>query len=148
MPAGRQKSKMQKCKSKVKSKIVVSGVVIKGLGLGKKYGLPPTMNLRVKHMPKALKYGIYAVKLKTTLSGGGEFSGVAHYGPRPTLHAPISFEVHYFGLRKNLLRRRVKIVIIKRLRGVKNFKNTVALKRQIDIDIKQAKEILISYNKN
>lgn len=117
----------------------ISGLVIKGLGIGKKLGLPPTMNLRIKKTPKSLRHGIYAVFVKTPI---GEFPGVLHFGPRPAVHAPLSFEVHCFGLKKKMYGKRVSVEIVKRIRAVKNFASISALKRAIERDIAKAKRIL------
>lgn len=118
----------------------ISGLVIKGLGIGKKLGLPPTMNLRIRRIPKTLRHGIYAVFVKTPI---GEFKGVLHFGPRPAVHAPLSFEVHCFGLKKNLYGKRVSVEVKKRIRAVKNFATIAALKRAIEGDMKKAKLILL-----
>jgi len=119
--------------------MIISGLVIKGLGLGKKLGLPPTMNLRVRRIPKSLRHGIYAVFVRTPL---GEFPGVLHFGPRPAVRAPLSFEVHCFGLKKNLYKKHVTVEIKKRIRAVKNFSTIGMLKREIDKDIAKANRIL------
>lgn len=117
----------------------ISGTVIKGLGLGKKKLGTPTLNLSPRRIPKNIKFGIYAVFVKTP---AGFFKGVAHYGPRPAVKAAISFEVHCFGLKKNLYRKRITVGIKKRLRDVKNFPTLPALKEQIRRDIAKAKKIL------
>ena len=118
---------------------IIKGVVVKGLGLGKKFHLPPTMNLRVKKMSKKLKYGVYAAVVKTPV---GIFNGVAHYGPRPAVSAPVSFEIHCFGLKKNLYGQRVSVALKKRIREVKNFPSIAALKKAIRKDVLMAKKML------
>lgn len=120
--------------------MILSGLIIKGLGIGKKLGLPPTMNLRIRRIPKSFRYGIYAVFVKTPI---GEFPGVLHYGPRPAVHAPLSFEVHCFGLKKNLYGKLVSVEIVKRLRGVKNFETVRRLRMAIEGDIQKAKHLLL-----
>lgn len=121
------------------SKLIISGLVTEGLGIGKKFGLPPTMNLRVRRIPKTLRHGIYAVFVKTPV---GEFPGVLHFGLRPAVHAPLSFEVHCFGLKKKMYGKRVSVEIVKRIRAVKNFATIAALKKAIEGDVKEAKRIL------
>lgn len=125
---------------------IISGIVIKGLGLGKKLGLPPTMNLRVlnrrgrsSEFPKNLKHGIYAVRVRTSV---GNFNGVMHFGPRPAVKAPLSLEVHCFGLKRKMYRRKINIEIVKKIRPVKNFKTVADLKKAIANDIAEAKKIL------
>ena len=119
-------------------KIFLSGIVVKGLGIAKKLGFS-TINLPVRNMPRALTFGIYAVRVKTKI---GLFGGVAHYGPRVFHHAPVSFEVHCFGLKKNLHRRRVSVEIIEKIRRVKNFKNQTLLIKEIRRDVREAKKVL------
>lgn len=113
-------------------KIQISGIVIKGLGVGKKFGFP-TLNLNPARAPKNLKFGVYAVEVKTLV---GEFKGVLHYGPRSTIGAPISLEIYCIGLKKNLYGKRISVLIKRRLRAVKKFKNVSELKSQIKKDIK------------
>lgn len=150
-----------------------TGIVIKGLGLGKKFGFPHTINLELKKKPRGLRHGVYIVKVKIFSAsanmrqkahdricdrlhskmrnkiGIGQqnskaqiFSGVLHYGPRPSFDAPKSFEIHCFGLKKNVIGKYVEVAIIKRLRAVQKFCSPKALKRAIARDIAQAKRVL------
>lgn len=119
--------------------IHISGTIVKGLGIGKRYNLPPTMNLRVRRIPKTLLHGIYAGRAKTA---AGVFVAVMHYGLRPAVKAGLSFEVHCIGLKKNIRRGRVKIEIVRRIRSVKNFKTIAGLRRAIKRDIEIAKRLL------
>lgn len=113
----------------------ISSKVIKGLGLGTKLGFP-TMNLNPACAPTQLEHGVYAVRVKTA-SGG--FNGVMHFGERPAVKAPISLEVHCFGLNKSLLGENIEIEIKKRLRDVKEFSSMDELKNAIEKDINEAK---------
>lgn len=115
-----------------KKSIRLTGTVITGLGRGKKLGFP-TLNLNPARAPKNLKFGIYAVEVKTP---AGEFNGVMHFGPRPTISAPVSLEIYCIGLKKNLYGKKIKVFIKRRLRAIKKFKNAGELKRQIKKDIK------------
>ena len=116
-----------------------SGRVIKGLGRGEKTGFH-TMNLNPKRVPVSLVHGIYAVRVKTPI---GSFNGVAHFGPRPTHGAGISFEVHAFGLRKNIWRKNVEVEIVEpRIRTIRHFKSEKALTKAIQSDIAKAKKCL------
>lgn len=119
-------------------KFSISGRIIKGLGKGKKLGFP-TLNLNPKRVPKRLQFGIYAAWVQTPV---GNFPGAVHYGPRPAVHAPISFEVHCIGLKKNLRGRCITITLKKHLRRIRNFPSLAALKKQIQRDVARAKKIL------
>lgn len=124
--------------------MLISGTVIKSLGMGKKLGFP-TLNLNPKKVPKFLRRGIYAVYVR---ADGRTFKGVLHYGLRPTHGLPVSFEVHCIGLKKNLYGRRISIIIKKRLRSVKNFVNESALKKRIKLDEASAKAYFLLQNAN
>jgi len=115
--------------------VQISGFVIKGLGVGKKLGFP-TLNLNPARAPKKLKFGVYAVRVKTPV---GEFNGVLHYGLRPTISAPISLEIYCIGLKRRLYGKKIKVSIKRYLRAIKKFKNAEALKRQIKKDINMLK---------
>lgn len=119
-------------------KTVIATTVIKGLGLAKKLGAP-TMNCSLRTVPKRFAFGVYAAKVHTRF---GLFTGVVYYGPRFFHKESLVFEIHCFGFKKNMYRKRVVIEIIKKLRGVKQFKTEASLKKQITHDIKGAKEIL------
>lgn len=116
----------------IKKSIRLAGIVITGLGRGKKLGFP-TLNLNPARAPKNLKFGVYAVEVKTPV---GEFGGVLHYGPRPTIGAPASLEIYCIGLKRRLYGKKITAFIKKRLRAVKKFKNAGELKRQIKKDVK------------
>lgn len=118
----------------IKKSTRLTGTVITGFGIGKKLGFP-TLNLNPARAPKSLEFGVYAVQVKTP---NGEFDGVLHYGPRPTIGAPISLEIYCIGLKKNLYGKKIKVFIKRRLRAVKKFKNASELKSQIKKDIKTA----------
>lgn len=118
-------------------KVQISGFIVKGLGVGKKLGFP-TLNLNPCHAPKTLKFGVYAVEVKTLV---GEFKGALHYGPRPTIGAPVSLEIYCIGLKRRLYGKKITVFIKKRLRAVKKFKNAEELKRQIKKDINMLKSV-------
>ena len=122
--------------------MIISGTVIQGSGIGKKLGLPPTMNLSPRRLPKSFAFGIYAVRVKTPV---GEFFGALHYGPRPAVHAPLSFEVHAIGLKKKLYGERISVEIVERIREVKKFASVPELKKAILEDIARAKDLLTNH---
>lgn len=114
--------------------MLISGIVIKGLGLGKKFGFP-TINLDPACAPKTLEHGIYAVTVKTP---AGEFKGAMHFGPRPSItNAPVSLEIHCIGLNEDLYGKTVEIEVKKRLRDIKKFSSLDDLKKQIDKNIEE-----------
>ena len=114
----------------------IEGKVIKGKKRGRRIGFP-TCNLRLKNyvIPKL---GVYAVKVN-----GKSFSknGIANIGYRPTFNGQsLLLETNIFGFSKNLYNKVIKVNFKKFIRSEKKFKNFEHLKKQIKIDIKQAKK--------
>ena len=114
----------------------IQGKVIKGDKRGRKIGFP-TCNVKILDyvIPKL---GVYAVRVKTT-----KFvkKGIANIGYRPTFNGQnLLLEVNIFGINKNLYNKEVNINFIKFIRSEKKFKGLEQLKKQIKIDIIQAKK--------
>ena len=114
----------------------VSGKVIRGQKRGRKIGFP-TCNLKLGNyvIPKL---GVYAVKVKTSKLIKG---GVANIGYRPTFNGQsLLLETNIFGIHKNLYNKVISVNFKKFIRAEKKFKNFEHLKKQIKLDIKQAKK--------
>ena len=115
---------------------VVDGKVIKGNKRGRKIGFP-TCNLKMGNyvIPRL---GVYAVKVK---SSDFNKKGVANIGYRPTFNGQnLLLETNIFGINKNLYNKVISVSFKKFIRGEKKFKDIEYLKKQIKIDIKQAKK--------
>ena len=115
---------------------VVDGKVIKGNKRGRKIGFP-TCNLKMGDyvIPRL---GVYAVKVK---SSNFNKKGVANIGYRPTFNGQsLLLETNIFGINKNLYNKVISVSFKKFIRGEKKFKGIKYLKKQIKIDIKQAKK--------
>ena len=115
---------------------VVDGKVIKGNKRGRKIGFP-TCNLKMGNyiIPRL---GVYAVKVK---SSNFNKKGVANIGYRPTFNGQsLLLETNIFGINKNLYNKVISVSFKKFIRGEKKFKDVEYLKKQIKIDIKQAKK--------
>tara|TARA_X000000368_G_C22907404_1_gene656927 strand:- start:42 stop:956 length:915 start_codon:yes stop_codon:yes gene_type:complete len=113
----------------------IEGKVIKGKKRGRKIGFP-TCNIKLNNyvLPRL---GVYAVKVI-----GNNFSkkGIANVGYRPTFkEKSLLLETNIFGINKNLYNKVLTISFKKFIRAEKKFKNLEYLKKQIKIDIKQAK---------
>ena len=97
----------------------------------------PTCNLKLNDyvIPKL---GVYAVKVK-----GKNFNknGIANIGYRPTFNGQsLLLETNIFGINKNLYNKVLNVSFKKFIRQEKKFKNFEYLKKQIKLDIKQAKK--------
>ncbi len=114
----------------------IEGKVVKGKKRGRKIGFP-TCNLKVGSyvIPKL---GVYAVKVK---SANFIKNGIANIGYRPTFKGQsLLLETNIFGINKNLYNKVISVSFKKFIRPEKKFKNFEYLKKQIKVDIDQAKK--------
>ena len=114
----------------------IIGKVIKGQRRGRKIGFP-TCNLKLNDyvIPKL---GVYAVTVK---SNNFNKNGIANIGYRPTFKGRnLLLEINIFGINKNLYNKVISINFKKFIRTEKKFRNLEHLKKQIKLDIKQAKK--------
>ena len=84
--------------------------------------------------------GVFAVKLDHNL-------GVANLGIRPTVggSSQLNLEVHLFNFSEDLYGKHVNVTFLKKIRDEKKFSSIKELKKQIEIDIKDAKTYLKNY---
>ena len=114
----------------------VVGKVIKGQKRGRKIGFP-TCNIKLNEYVVP-KLGVYAVKVK---SKNFNKNGIANIGYRPTFNGQnLLLETNIFGINKNLYNKEISISFRKFIRPEKKFRNLKYLKKQIQLDIKQAKK--------
>ena len=114
----------------------IEGKVIKGQKRGRKIGFPTcNLNLNDYVIPKL---GVYAVKVKINNLNK---NGIANIGYRPTFNGQsLLLETNIFGINKNLYNKVITVGFKKFIRAEKKFKNIDYLKKQIKLDIKQAKK--------
>jgi len=114
----------------------IEGKVIKGQKRGRQIGFP-TCNLKLRNyiIPKL---GVYAVRVSNK---NFNKNGIANIGYRPTFNGQsLLLETNIFGFKKNLYNKVINISFKKFIRPEKKFKNLEYLKKQIKLDIKQAKK--------
>ena len=114
----------------------VKGIVIKGKKRGRKIGFPTcNINLDSYIVPRL---GVYSVIAETS---SFRKKGIANVGYRPTFNGQnLLLEVNIFGINKNLYNKEINVNFIKFIRSEKKFKGLEQLKKQIKIDIIQAKK--------
>ncbi len=84
------------------------------------------------------KLGVYAVRVNF---GNQIKNGIANIGYRPTFKGKsLLLETNIFGINKNLYNKVINVSFRKFIRPEKKFKNFEYLKKQIKLDIKQAKK--------
>ena len=116
----------------------IEGIVQKGRQQGKKIGFP-TCNIDIKDYVIAMP-GVYAVKVKRKNSNKS-LMAIANLGFRPTFNQKkILLEVHIFNFSGNLYNKYLSIEFTKFIRKEKKFKNIDQLKKQIQKDLKIAKQ--------
>ncbi len=115
---------------------MLTGVVIKGKGLGKKMKYP-TANIHIEEAYKIVpKQGVYIVK---TYIEESIFYGMMNIGTNPTVNGnKQSIEVHFFDFNKDIYGSKIQIDILERIRDEEKFKSIEALQKQLDDDKKEA----------
>ncbi|MEW5768785.1 MAG: bifunctional riboflavin kinase/FAD synthetase [Pseudomonadota bacterium] len=118
----------------------ISGRVVGGDRLGRQIGYP-TANIQLKHNKPPVK-GIFAVHVQGL--GQPDWPGVASLGTRPTVHANgrPTLEVHLFNFDRSIYRQHLRVEFLHKLRDEAKFPSLEALIAQIDLDAKQARELL------
>ncbi|OGJ58422.1 hypothetical protein A2635_02685 [Candidatus Peribacteria bacterium RIFCSPHIGHO2_01_FULL_51_9] len=116
--------------------------VVTGAGRGKKIGTP-TLNVNLDDVPKKLKEGIYACRVQWKVGDGRWADAVLHYGPRPVFKDSLSCEVHILDEHIEHSPDMITIDIMKYLRPVLDFPSPQALKKQIEKDIEEARNIFM-----
>jgi riboflavin kinase/FMN adenylyltransferase len=118
----------------------ISGRVVGGDQLGRRIGYP-TANIQLKHNRPPVK-GIFAVHVQGL--GKTDWPGVASLGTRPTVHpdGKPTLEVHLFNFDRSIYRQHLRVEFLHKLRDEAKFPNLETLIAQIDMDAKQARELL------
>ena len=115
----------------------IEGVVIHGLGNGKKVDMP-TANLDIENINKDIEYGVYATKV---IIDDKSYLGVCNIGNRPTIDNKKTVEVLIIDFNKDIYGKNIEIKLLKKLRDIEKFDSLIELKKQVDKDIEKTKEI-------
>lgn len=126
----------------------VTGTVVHGDRRGRELGYP-TANLAFDDPVAMPSDGVYAVRAgwggDDPLAPARSADGVAALGVRPTFGGGArTFEVHLFDLDEDLYGQRMRVELVRRLRGEKKFSSAEALVRQMDRDSARARDVLSS----
>ena len=116
----------------------LSGKVIHGRERGRTIGFP-TANLesQTECVPPD---GVYAARV---VMPEGSYPSITNIGMRPTFaEAARSIEAHIFDFNRDIYDRAIKLELIEQIRPERKFESAQALKEQIGLDLKRAKEIL------
>ena len=114
----------------------IEGKVITGRKRGRKIGFP-TCNLKL-HSYVIPRLGVYSVRVKSKYFIK---NGISNVGYRPTFNGQnLLLETNIFGINKNLYNKVITVYFKKFIRPEKKFKDFKFLKKQIKLDIQQAKK--------
>jgi riboflavin kinase/FMN adenylyltransferase len=118
----------------------IGGIVRPGDGRGRSLGYR-TINLGAPSPRKLLPpEGVYAVRVQTPR---GAFGGMMNLGGRPTFgDATVQVEAHLFDTDVDLYGARVRVDLLSRLRDIRRFDDTSALRTQLMADELAARRVL------
>ncbi len=111
---------------------------------GKKRGGPvvgfPTANLHISEEDLCPRHGVYVTQV---IYDGKCYGGVLNIGYNPTFDGNrLSVETHIFDFNQEIYGKKIKINLLKFLRGEQKFSGPAELAEQINEDISQARKIL------
>jgi riboflavin kinase / FMN adenylyltransferase len=131
---------MEIAKSYLGRSYSISGRVEHGAGLGGKIGVP-TANIQFKHNRPPLS-GIFVVRAQ--LEGGAWYGGAASLGVRPTVtqNGKPVLEVHLFDFAQQIYERHLRVEFLHKLRDEEKFPDVESLKKQIALDLDNARQWL------
>ena len=133
-----EKGNLKKANKALTRNWSIEGIVQKGRQQGKKIGFP-TCNIDIKDYVIAMP-GVYAVKVQQKNSRK-PVKAIANLGYRPTFNQKkILLEVHIFNFSGNLYNKYLSVEFIKFIRKEKKFKNAERLRKQIQNDLRIAKQ--------
>lgn len=120
---------------------IFRGKVVHGFGRGGNVIGVPTANIEVLYNELLPKAGVY---VGYALVDDERLPCVIDIGMSPTFGdvSKPEIHVHILGFKKDIYGKRVDVELINRLRDEKTFGGIDELKRQIEADIRQAKEVL------
>lgn len=121
----------------------VEGRVRHGFQRGRQLGFP-TLNVTLPKASLTPALGVYAVYVSLRQDGQEVWhKGVANLGRRPTFDGEgIVLEVHVFDFAADVYGAAVQVAFVEHLRAERKFDGLDALKTQIDLDGRQALEVL------
>lgn len=113
------------------------GTVVSGRSLGRTLGFP-TANILAHPTMVVPANGVYITKTKCE---GKWVNSITNVGIAPTLRedSAFSIETHLLDYDGNIYGKDIEVCFIHKLRGEKKFEGIEALKRQVQMDIKETK---------
>ncbi|MCF6290878.1 MAG: bifunctional riboflavin kinase/FAD synthetase [Desulfobacterales bacterium] len=105
----------------------------------------PTANLHISEEDLCPRHGVYVTQVAY---GGKCYGGVLNIGYNPTFgEEKLSAETHIFDFNQDIYGHKIKINLLRFLRGERKFAGPAELAAQISLDIEQAREVLAEADK-
>lgn len=120
----------------------ITGTVVKGRKIGRTINFP-TANIEISEAYKLIpKDGVYII---TCTINEDLYYGMMNIGTNPTVDGKSrSVEVHFFNFDANLYGKTLQIEFLHRLRDEQKFDDLDALKKQLKLDERKAKDFIKS----
>lgn len=117
----------------------IYGEVVQGEGRGRKLGFP-TANMKLYEYQCIPKVGVYMGRAR--LEDGRVFTCVVNVGYRPTFNkTELLVEVHILDFDQFIYGQKLNVEFLEYLRSEQKFDGVDALKKQIDLDCKTARDM-------
>ena len=130
---------LQRAAAGLGRRYAVAGTVGRGEQRGRALGFP-TLNLSVPPRKLLPPEGVYVVRAETLR---GSFGGMLSLGPRPTFgDTKVSFEVYLMDAEGDFYDAHVRVELVQRLRGIRDFASPAALVEQMRLDETAARRAL------
>jgi len=127
-----EEGKVEKANRFLKQPFMLTGIVIRGKGLGKDFGYP-TANLKIEEKYKLIpKNGVYIVR---AIIDEIPYFGMMNIGTNPTVGGKEqTIETYFFLLDQDLYGQKLEIEMLARIRDEQNFDSIDDLKRAMKQD--------------
>jgi O-antigen ligase len=116
---------------------VIEGMVVDGLKVGRKLGMP-TANLRIRKTNRKMEDLAYGVYGALVYFQGNRYLGAVSYGVRPTVEDTDipTLEVHIIGFSQEIYGEELRLELVSWIRSVFKFKDLEELKANQKNDLK------------
>ncbi len=129
--------KVEDANARLSHPYFLMGEVIEDRKIGRTMGFP-TANILYPEDKFPLKQGVYETQVEVD---GTLYKGVTNFGARPTFdNDRVVTETHLVGFEGNLYGKRLKVELLRYLRGIQRFETVDKLKEQLTKDIRQVRK--------
>ena len=116
----------------------IEGTVIHGQRIGRTLGFP-TANIDAENRLADCADGVYASQVEVD---GQSYDAMSNLGRRPSVGGERRLlETHLFGFSGDLYGRRIKVRLLRRIRGEERYPTVDALRQAIERDAERIKQI-------